>query len=297
MPELPEVEVLVRHLAPRLKNRKIRSVQVRRERTVRPLSSRAIARGLRRVSFTGVRRRGKYLLFELRRPGTARPLVLVGHLGMTGRMYLAPTNSPLAKHAAVVVNLGKENFVFEDTRYFGRLTLGEGIMGKLGPEPLDSPAAPLDFKRGLARSEQPIKLKLLDQAVVAGVGNIYASEALFLAGISPLLPARRLNEEQVEQLWQAIRQTLTRAIETGSTIRLDYARAEKRDRLFYYGSASGASEETSERFTVYDRAGQPCSRCGALIQRIVQGGRSTFYCANCQGHKLRPGRWKKNKVT
>jgi formamidopyrimidine-DNA glycosylase len=234
-----------------------------------------------------VRRRGKYLLFELKTARGARPLVVVGHLGMTGRMYLAPTTSPLARHVAVVVNLGKENFIFEDTRYFGKFTLDDGRIDKLGPEPLDNPTAPLEFRLGLARSTQPIKLKLLDQGLMAGVGNIYASEALFAAHISPFLPARELDEERVEQLWQAIRRTLIRAIETGSTIRLDYSGAGKRDRLFYYGSATGASEQQPERFAVYDRAGLPCFNCGTLIQRVVQGGRSTYYCPRCQGKKPR----------
>ena len=297
MPELPEVEVLVRYLAPLLKNRTIRHVQVRRARVLRPLSSRVMARTLQGARFTDLRRRGKYLLFELETPRKARPLILIGHLGMTGRMYLAPAKCPLAKHAAVVVNLGEENFVFEDTRYFGRFTLDIESINSLGPEPLDSPTTPPQFKKGLARSAQPIKLKLLDQKLVAGVGNLYASEALFAARISPFMPAHRLNEAQAEQLWQAIRQTLTRAIETGSTIRLDYAGAEKRDRLFYYGSSSGASEEQSERFAVYDRAGQPCIRCGALIQRVVQGGRSTFYCPNCQGNQPRLRRRRNRKLT
>jgi formamidopyrimidine-DNA glycosylase len=297
MPELPEVEVLVRHLAPLLKNRKIRRVQVRRARIVRPLSSRKLDRTLRGARFTNLRRRGKYLLFELETPRTTSRLIVVGHLGMTGRMYLASANAPLAKHAAVVVNLGKQNFVFEDTRYFGRFTLDDGIVMRLGPEPLDSRTAPFEFKRGLARSAQAIKLKLLDQALVAGVGNIYASEALFAARISPFVPARRLDQAQVEQLWHAIRQTLTSAIDTGSTIPLDYAGAGKRDGLFYYGSPSGASTEQPEHFSVYDRANQPCIRCGSIIQRVVQGGRSTFYCPNCQGNKPRVRRHRNRKLT
>src|ERR1700742_4981381 len=122
MPELPEVEVLVRHLAPLLENRKIKKVDVRRERIISPTTVKEFSQKLHEATFVQLSRRGKYLLFELRgQNGKAFPLI--GHLGMTGRMYLLPKKNVLPKHAAVVLNLGAENFVFEDTRYFGRLTL------------------------------------------------------------------------------------------------------------------------------------------------------------------------------
>src|ERR1041385_2673739 len=135
MPELPEVEVLVRHLAPLLESRKIQRVEVRRPKIVAPTTLEEFSQKLLGATFLGLLRRGKYLLFEVRgRNGKDFPLM--GHLGMTGRMYLAPAKNALPKHAAVVFGFGAENFIFEDTRYFGRLTLDTQPLAELGPEPL-----------------------------------------------------------------------------------------------------------------------------------------------------------------
>lgn len=281
MPELPEVEVLVRFLEPLLLNKTIRDVEVRRERVIRPTSPQNLKRPLRGATFGGVSRRGKYLLFKLRTAKTAKPVLLLAHLGMTGRMYLLPKQSGLPKHAAVVLNLGEENFVFEDTRYFGRFTLDTAAIEKLGPEPLSSEFTAETLMSGLSKSTQPIKVKLLDQTVIAGVGNIYASEALFRAGISPKIAARRLKFPQVQRLWQEIRAVLTEAIECGSTVPLDYEGAQARDRLFYFGSAD-TSVYYEERLRVYDRENRPCPICGSPIRRIVQAARSTFFCRTCQ---------------
>src|SRR5208283_889571 len=193
MPELPEVEVLVRRLEPLVRGSFIRGVEVRRVRVLRPTPLGRFRRALLGAQFTGLSRRGKYLLFNLRRPHCREPLILLGHLGMTGRMYVLPSSEPLPKHAAVVLDLGSaRRFVFEDTRYFGRLTLETESIARLGPEPLEDDFTVDGFQRALARSEQAIKVKLLDQSLLAGVGNIYASEALFRAGIAPGVPARRL---------------------------------------------------------------------------------------------------------
>ena len=282
VPELPEVEVLVRHLAPLLEGRTIRGVRVRRAKVLAPASARTFRRALLGATFCGVARRGKYLLFRLRQRKGAEPRTLAGHLGMTGRMYLLPTTAPLPKHAAVVLNLGQVNFVFEDTRYFGRLTLDLSALKKLGPEPLGREFTTGRFADALARSAQPIKVKLLDQSLLAGVGNIYASEALFRAGLAPTLPARRLRPAQVERLWHAIREVLREAIACGSTVPLNFAGQGARDGLFYFGRAPGTPDFYEERLRVYDRAGQPCPKCGTLIKRRVQAARSTFYCPRCQ---------------
>jgi formamidopyrimidine-DNA glycosylase len=221
-------------------------------------------------------------LFALRRAGRAAPRLLAGHLGMTGRMYLLAAKAPLPRHAAVVLNLGRENFVFEDPRYFGRLTLDLRALGKLGPEPLGPEFTVKRFADALRRSAQAIKVKLLDQSVLAGVGNIYASEALFRAGIAPTTPARRMRHAQVERLWHAIREVLSEAIACGSTVPLNYAGQGVRDGLFYFGRAPGAPDFYEERLRVYDRAGRPCPACGSVIRRRVQAARSTFYCPRCQ---------------
>ncbi|MSU59543.1 MAG: bifunctional DNA-formamidopyrimidine glycosylase/DNA-(apurinic or apyrimidinic site) lyase [Pedosphaera sp.] len=281
MPELPEVEVLVRHLRPLLKNKAIRSVAVRRARVIAPTRLGTFRRWLRGAKFLGVTRRGKYLLFELRAVGSRESFTLLGHLGMTGRMFLAPKKSPLPKHAAVVLELGRERFVYEDTRYFGRLTLDISAAEKLGPEPFSKGFNPPAFAQALSRSRQAIKVKLLDQSLVAGVGNIYASEALFRARISPALPARKLNTEQVRRLHRAIREALAQAIRFGSTVPLRFE-GEKRDGLFYFGRDPGAPDYYSERLLVYDRKDQPCVRCKSPIKRIVQSARSTFFCPRCQ---------------
>lgn len=283
MPELPEVEVLVRHLAPLLRKRKINSVQVRRARVVLPHSPEQFSSRLRGATFVEVSRRGKYLLFDLTTGRKGKEFQLVGHLGMTGRMYLLPLKSVLPKHAAVVVNLGVENFVFEDTRYFGRLTFDTDAIARLGPEPLGHEFTAEDLSEALKRSAQPIKVKLLDQSIVAGIGNIYASEALFRARISPRLPARKLTVQQIARLWKAIRETLQDAIARGSTVPLDYSGEGERDGLFYFGRAPGAADYYEERLRVYDRAGKPCVNCGNGIKRMVQAARSTFYCPKCQG--------------
>ena len=250
MPELPEVEVLVRHLAPLLKGRTIRTIRARRPKVLASVSIRQFTRALRGAKFCGLARRGKYLLFQLRRAKRAEPLTLTGHLGMTGRMYLLPARAQLPRHAAVVLNLGRDNFVFEDTRYFGRLTLGPAPLGKLGPEPLGPEFTVNRFADALRRSRQPIKVKLLDQSLLAGVGNIYASEALFRAGIAPTLPARQLPLARVKQLRRAIRAVLREAIACGSTVPLNYSGQGARDRLFYFGRAPGAPEYYEERLRV-----------------------------------------------
>ena len=283
MPELPEVEVLIRHLAPLLVGRTIRSVGVSRPKVVRPAALRDFERALVGARFEAMARRAKYLVFTLRPRGRGKPFVLAGHLGMTGRMYLAAESTPLPKHAAVVLGLGRQSFIFEDTRYFGRLTLDTRSLEGLGPEPLGKEFTPEVLSAALRRSSQPIKVKLLDQTVVAGVGNIYASEALHRARISPTLPARRLSAAQVRRLWRAIRAVLREAIACGSTVPLSYDGRGKRDGLFYFGRAADAEDYYEERLRVYDRKGEPCGKCGTPIQRLVQAARSTFYCPECQG--------------
>ena len=281
MPELPEVEVLARHLRPLIRGKTIRGVNVRRAKVLAPTSLRKFRQVLLGAKFTGLSRRGKYLLFQLRVKRGAEPVILLGHLGMTGRIYLARKNEPLPRHAAAVLDLGRENFIYEDTRYFGRLTLDISAVEKLGPEPLagdfDQPA----FAQSLRRSQQAIKVKLLDQTLIAGVGNIYASEALFRAGLSPRLPAQKLTGVQITRLVRAIRGVLTEAIKCGSTVPLNFGGG-KSDGLFYFGRAPGAGDYYAERLRVYDRAGRPCPVCGGLIKRIRQAARSTFYCPRCQ---------------
>ena len=281
MPELPEVEVLARHLRPLICGKIIHGVNVRRAKVLKPTLAQQFRRTLIGAKFIGLSRRGKYLLFQLRAPGRNKPLTLLGHLGMTGRIYLAGKNEQMPRHAAVVLDLGGKNFIYEDTRYFGRLTLDVSAVEKLGPEPLGDDFQPASFARVLKPSRQAIKVRLLDQSVVAGIGNIYASEALFRARISPRLPARRLTKLQITRLWRAIREVLAEAIECGSTVPLNFGGG-RSDGLFYFGRVPGAADFYEERLRVYDRAGRPCLNCGGSIKRIKQAARSTFYCPHCQ---------------
>ncbi len=282
MPELPEVEVLARHLRPVLRGKIVRAVRVNRAKILHPTSERELKRALTGAKFKLLSRRGKYLLFDFQSSSSRKTITVLGHLGMTGKMFIADKEAPLPKHAAVVLELNRGNFIFEDTRYFGRFTLDLSSVKKLGPEPDDQTFTPENFRRGLKRSRQPIKVKLLDQSLIAGVGNIYASEALFRAKISPKLAACKLSLAQVKKLLSAMRGVLRAAIECGSTIPLNFADGKKGDALFYFGRAANAPDFYEERLRVYDRAGKPCIRCGAEIRRIVQAARSTFYCPRCQ---------------
>jgi formamidopyrimidine-DNA glycosylase len=282
MPELPEVEVLVRHLDPLLRGTRITGVEVRRAKVVRPSTAAEFTAGVQGARLAGVRRRGKYLVFALRRAASRAEFRLVGHLGMTGRIHVQAAGAPLPKHTAVRLVLGSRCLVFEDTRYFGRLTLDTAVLDRLGPEPLTDDFRAATLRAQLRHSRQPIKVRLLDQSLVAGVGNVYASEALFRAGISPRTAARRLRGVQVARLVEAIREVLLEAIRFGSTVPLDWAGQGQRDGLFYYGRAPGAPDYYAERLAVYDRAGLPCRHCGTPIHRLVQAARSTFFCARCQ---------------
>lgn len=281
MPELPEVEVLVRHLDPLLRGRTVRAVSVHRPKIVVPSSAEELSERLVGATFGATTRRAKYLLFELQHGKKKDPFTLIGHLGMTGRMFLQPKLAPLPKHTAVSLDLGKEHFVFEDTRCFGRFHLDTEALAPLGPEPLSENFTPEVFATALKRSTQPIKVKLLDQTVVAGIGNIYASEALFRAGISPKRAANRLKPDQVRRLRDTVREVLVEAITCGSTIPLDFSGG--KDGLFYYGTATDAGANFyEERLRVYDRAGKPCVICGAPIRQCVQAARSTYWCPKCQ---------------
>jgi formamidopyrimidine-DNA glycosylase len=278
MPELPEVEILVRHLAPLLPGRRVRAVVIGRPRVTRPDPPDRLVQALTGATFRSVTRRGKYLIFGLTRG--RRPLSVVGHLGMTGRMWLQSLDEPLPRHLAAALDLGRQRLVFEDVRFFGRLSLDLAPVAALGPEPLDPAWDGAALAARLGRATRPIKVCLLDQAVVAGVGNIYASEALHRARIAPTRPAARLRPAEREVLARTIREVLAEAVAGGSTVPLDLRGGT--DGLYYYGRAAEAGPAYGERLAVYDREGSPCWTCGRPIRRTVQAGRSTFHCPRCQ---------------
>ena len=282
MPELPEVEILARHLRPVLRGKTVRAVRVHRAKILHPTSERELKKVLTGAKFKSLSRRGKYLLFHFHSAATRKTVTVLGHLGMTGKMFIAGRGAPLPKHAAVVLELNRGTFVYEDTRYFGRFTLDLSSVKKLGPEPDGKNFTAEIFARELKRSRQPVKVKLLDQSLLAGVGNIYASEALFRAKISPKLAANKLSFAQAKKLLSAVRAVLRAAIDGGSTLPLNFSNGAKGDGLFYFGRAAAAPDFYEERLRVYDCAGKPCVRCRTNIQRIVQSARSTFFCPQCQ---------------
>jgi len=273
MPELPEVETIRRGLATHLTGRTITGVRVRQPQLrhlvdVAALHEEAVGR-----TIMGVDRRAKYLLVRLQ-----PDRVLVLHLGMTGRLRVGPPVDHDAPHDHLIFHLGPHlELRFHDTRRFGMcfLTTEAQLLHHprlchLGPEPLSeafSSAYLAERSRGLRK---PVKNFLMDAAVVVGIGNIYASESLFLAGLRPTREVGRLRRPHWERLSAAVKQVLHAAIEHHGTTLSDYVDSEGRQGSF------------QNQLLVYGREGAPCHRDGRLIQRIVQAGRSSFYCPGCQ---------------
>jgi formamidopyrimidine-DNA glycosylase len=271
MPELPEVQTIVNTLSPKLLGRSITRVQLFRQDIVTPadidlaslLTSRTIIR---------VWRRAKRIMFEL---DNGNHFYI--HLGMSGRLTLEPADKAMEPHTHLVLAIKDFHLRLRDPRRFGGIwwlgTNGNGDVG-LGPEPLQMRNAELTGR--LSKTRRAIKTTLMDQSVIAGLGNIYADEALFAARLDPRRPANELSAPEIQRLNRAIKTVLRRAIRhRGSTLR-DYVDAEGRRGAF------------QRLHSVYDRAGLPCLTCGKRIQRIVLTGRSTHFCPNCQ--KLRKSR-------
>jgi formamidopyrimidine-DNA glycosylase len=278
MPELPEVETVRRGLVPRLVGRRIvRLVQRRRDLRV-PLPAR-FAQRVEGRRVLGIDRRAKYLLLRLDDGHT-----LIAHLGMSGRMTLYDTASaaehPFERHDHVVIETDEGWQVrFNDARRFGLMLLAADetlpkhkLFKGLGPEPLDDAFDGAALAKRLKGRRTPIKAALLDQKTLVGVGNIYACEALFLAGISPRRSAHTVQGERADRLVAAIKQVLLRSIDDGGSTLRDHV--QPGGELGYFQT----------RFNVYDRQGAVCPTrsCGKVVRRLVQSGRSTFYCAHCQ---------------
>lgn len=268
MPELPEVETVRRSLLP-LVGTQIESVRVFETRLRRPVSP-AIATTLAGRRFVGFDRRAKYLLCRLSPEAT-----LLVHLGMSGTFYVRAAEPLRRAHDHVIFAFGDgSELVFNDPRRFGVVRLGSADafaeLQHIGVDPLSddfSPAVLWAMTRGRAK---PIKNLLMDQTLVAGVGNIYANEALFRAGIRPRRQARGLRRIEVERLRESVRTVLCEAIELGGSSISDYRDGRGKPGYFQL------------RLDVYDRTGSACRRCATAIRRVVLGGRSTFYCAQCQ---------------
>jgi formamidopyrimidine-DNA glycosylase len=273
MPELPEVEHVVRALRPVVVGRRILAAELNLKRIAPGISRPQFNQQLKNAVVTAVGRRGKYILFELESGA-----LLTTHLRMTGKFVAIPTDNNLPPYAHVVFYLDNEKrLVFCDMRQFGRMRLikNAGRLPRelltLAPEPLSEDFTEDYFLKTLSRSRRTLKTLLLDQTRVLGLGNIYAVEALFLAGIHPLKQAHTLSKPRARKLYQAIRQVLQEAIDSGSTLKIDLSDGQ----ASYFGS--------SERFwRVYEREGEPCVNCGTPIRRIAHAGRSTYFCPKCQ---------------
>lgn len=267
MPELPEVETTVRGLERVLRGHRIARVEARRPdlRRALPVDLGQRLTGSRVIS---MRRRAKYGLIDTDRGDT-----LVFHLGMSGRWRVDPTEVEKHDHFIIETDEGRR-VALNDPRRFGSLDLERTEQLEdwppfkaLGPEPLDLDAR--DLKRRLAARTAAIKLLLLDQSIVAGLGNIYVCEALYRAGIHPRRAGGSISIERLKRLVPAIHDVLEEAIAAGGSTLRDFS------------SPDGELGYFSKKFAVYDREGQPCA-CGGKVKRIVQGGRSTFFCSKCQ---------------
>jgi formamidopyrimidine-DNA glycosylase len=310
MPELPEVEHVVRALRRAVTGRTIFASEIKLPKLVAPSSPSSFKRRIKGASITGVSRRGKFILIELYReralphrptpaglPGRGprgrasdtgkggasparhakRALVLVVHLRMTGKFLYLNADDELPKHSHAIFYLDNDRrLVFRDQRQFGIMRLVDASklintkgIAELAPEPFGDDFNLEYLKNVLSRSQRSLKTLLLDQTRVLGLGNIYAAEALFRAGINPFKPASQLSSRRVPRLHEAIKEVLEFAV-------LHIRGGFNLEEGFSYG-------EAFERFwQVYEREGEPCVKCGTRIKRATHGGRSTYWCPKCQ---------------
>jgi formamidopyrimidine-DNA glycosylase len=274
VPELPEVETIRTRLAPGLTGRRFERVEIHDPRLTRPEPPEAVAAALEGERVADVRRRGKYLIVEFE---SGRHLLI--HLRMTGNvLHPAPGGTADDAYRRAVVKLDNgSDVVYRDVRRFGTWELLEPgeleeyfAARRLGREPLERAFTTAALQRALAGRRAPIKAALLDQRAAAGLGNIYADEALWYAGVHPLTPAGELGEEELRALRGGIRKALRLGIaRQGATLR-------------DYRGADGKRGRMQEEFRVYGRAGEPCPHCGTPIEKTRAGGRGTWFCPRCQ---------------
>jgi formamidopyrimidine-DNA glycosylase len=275
MPELPEVETIKSDLIKKIIHQRISSVEVLDQRVIQPLTADKFIKNLKGLSVRNISRRGKALVLTL-----SNHRYLVVHLRMTGQLMIAKNKSVESIRTAatkVIFTLSNgKDLLYNDQRIFGRLNIVDRLdelsyFRKLGVEPLDDSFDDQWLDLQLKKRKMPIKPFLLDQHVIAGIGNIYASEILFQSKIKPTRPANRLKKEEVKLLYRSIIQVLREAIASRGTSMRNY-----RD-------GDGNKGNFMNKITVYGRANEICRHCRAQsIKKIVQAGRSTFYCSHCQ---------------
>jgi formamidopyrimidine-DNA glycosylase len=272
MPELPEVETVKRELSPHVIGRTITGLTFEWEGIVKKIPVPEFRQAVIGQTIEALKRRGKYLFFVL-----AGGKYLVLHLKMTGSLLVQPTGTEFPKFTRAVLHLdNKTDIVFRDPRKFGIMRLvdtPESVVGKLGPEPLESDFTVAVLKQRFANRKLAMKALLCNQEVIAGIGSMYADEVMFDTGIHPVRLPESLTEEEREALHEAIRRILDAAIVNKGASVQNYYRPD--------GSKGTAHFE----FNVAHRGGQPCKSCGTPIERIVVGGRGTYYCPRCQKKK------------
>jgi len=266
MPELPEVETIKNELLPYVIGRKITGITLFWERIVRTPSADEFINSVVGQEITGLTRRGKYLFFHL---GSGKMLVM--HMKMTGSLIIDPADDRFTR--AIIYMDNGTAMHFWDPRKFGVMWLADddrAVLAKLGPEPLEGDFTPEVLTQLLKNRTAPVKPVILDQAVIAGIGNMYADEALFDAKIHPLKPAGSLTQDEVNRLHASIIRVLNKALKSkGASVR-NYIRP---------GGNPGTAHD---EFNVAHGTGKNCPNCGTAIQRIVVRGRGTYLCPNCQ---------------
>lgn len=275
MPELPEVELVAQSLDRLVSNRKIIAAELLRERLAPETAPEDFAAMLQNARINRIKRRGKHILFDLDNDKT-----LIAHLRMSGRFMLLPLERELPKYAHAVFYFADETrLVFQDQRHFGLMKIVETAdlnetkeIKKLAPEPFSDEFNPKYFRAVLKTSKRSLKEFLLDQTKVCGLGNIYASEALFLARVNPQIAADKLSKKKADELFEKIREVLRESIAHGSTLNVN---PENIDGSYYGGGYTLG-------WRVYDREKEPCAECQSEIARLKQAGRSTYFCPQCQ---------------
>ena len=271
MPELPEVETICRALQSKVKGETICNVNVLHNQVIEPLDAASYRSALLGSTLTSFARRGKYIIGTLSTPG-----FIIIHLRMTGQLHWTEPAVPLLPHTHLIFTMTSGNELrYVDIRRFGKVRYQFNIeedptLACLGTEPFDAELTPHSFHQLLQRRHSPVKAILLDQSILAGMGNIYADEALFTAGLHPERHASSLSEEECTELLRAIRFVLEESItHRGSSMR-DYC------------NIDGIKGTYQEMWRVYRQTGSPCPRCGNAIRRITVRGRSSHFCPVCQ---------------
>ena len=274
MPELPEVETVRRGLEKLILGKKISNIDIRYPKMIKT-DLQEFQKEMPGQVIQSMGRRGKYLLFHL------SDKVLISHLRMEGKYFYYPDQVPERKHAHILIHFEDgATLVYEDVRKFGTMELlapklleAYFVTKKLGPEPTEQDFDLARLKLALKKSKKPIKSHLLDQTLVAGLGNIYVDEVLWRAKIHPFRSSNSLSSQEARKVHDETIKVLGQAVEKGgSTIRT-------------YTNAFGEDGTMQEFHQVYDKAGQACSRCGAIIEKIQLGGRGTHFCPKCQRRK------------